>query len=472
MKTKMIKEETATNAKKELARRELARRKLLYFILYTYPEYKVNWHHKLICDFVDDWLAGKINRLLIFAPPQHGKSLIISERLPAFILGKESTAKIIAVSYGQKLVNRMSRRARECVQGKLFSNIFPGVKISSERGAVEEWETTDGGYYNCAGAGGGITGFGFDYGIIDDPLKGREAAESEAIREGINEWYKSDFYTRKQPNAKILIIQTRWHQDDLAGSLLAAAKHDKDADKWKIINLTAILDKKTDTEDPREIGEVLWPSRYSLEEYKAIKITLGTYDWESLYQQRPQPPGGGKIKRHWFKVVDKAPEDLSWVRFWDLAVSTKTSADYTASIVGATDDEGNFFLKDLIRGRWEWPDTHKILIQTSKNENIEIGIEEAGQQKGFIDELFRDPELQNVSIQGIKPGSDKLTRALPWISRAEAGKVFLSRGNWINEFLDECQSFTGHGDKHDDQVDAVSGCYQMCGHKGELIRFL
>jgi phage terminase large subunit-like protein len=123
-----------------------------------------------------------------------------------------------------------------------------------------------------------------------------------------------------------------------------------------------------------------------LEALQRIRENIGIYDWEALYQQRPQPPGGGKIKREWFKVIDRAPENLDWARFWDLAVSTKTSADYTASIAGAEDADGNIYLRDMIRGRWEWPDTHKLLIQTAQAEPyVRIGIEEAGQQRGFID---------------------------------------------------------------------------------------
>lgn len=448
----------------ELAFREAATKYLLPFVLYTYPGFIVNWHHKLICDKIDKWIATPRSRLLIFAPPRHTKSVLLSERLPAFILGRNPKAKVMAISYGQKLVNTMSRRARNCVQGQMYKNVFPETQIAPDRSAVTEWVTTQGGYYDCAGAGGGIAGYGYDFGIIDDPIKGRKEAESLTTRERVNEFYRADFYPRKQPNARIAIILTRWHEDDLAGMLMDSMKNDSKADKWEIISLPAILDCPPMKGDPREQGEALWPGYFSLKELEQIKVTQGSYDWLALYQQRPQPAGGGKIKRKWFKVIDKkeVPEDLDWHRFWDLAVSTKTSADYTASVAGALDGDNNFYLRDMIRDKWEWPNTRKIMIQTCNNEpDVPIGIEEAGQQKGFIDDLMCDDELLDVSVEGIRPDTDKLTRALPWIKRAEAGKVFLVQGNWINDFLDESQIFTGHGDKHDDQIDAVSGVYRM-----------
>jgi predicted phage terminase large subunit-like protein len=259
-----------------------------------------------------------------------------------------------------------------------------------------------------------------------------------------------------------LIILTRWHEDDLAGRLLEHQRTGGEyADQWEVVNLPAISEAIPTTEDPRQPDEALWPSKFSLKALMAIKENIGVYDWEALYQQRPQPPGGSKIQRDWFNIIDKPPEGLYWSRFWDLAVSVKTSADYTASIAGAIDSFGNIYLRDMIRGRWEWPDTRRLLINTAKHEKIPLGIEEAGVQAGFIQELLRDKKLQGTSIKGYRPEKDKLTRALAWISRAESGKLFLIKGPWINEFLNECQLFTGHGDKHDDQIDAVSGVYNM-----------
>lgn len=200
-------------------------------------------------------------------------------------------------------------------------------------------------------------------------------------------------------------------------------------------------------------------------DYIANLQALPTVERERLLgcNWKIRPTAGMYIQKSWFNIVQKPPSDLEWHRFWDLAVSIKTSADFTASIAGALDEHNNLYLKDMIHGKWKWPDTHRLLIKTCEQEpDTPIGIEKAGQQGGFIDELYEDDELMNISIDAIVPDKDKLTRALPWIKRAEAGKVFLVEGSWVYGFLQEGYEFTGEGDTHDDQIDAVSGVYRMC----------
>lgn len=175
-----------------------------------------------------------------------------------------------------------------------------------------------------------------------------------------------------------------------------------------------------------------------------------------------RPTAGMYIRKEWFNIIEKAPDGLDWHRFWDLAVSVKTSADFTASVAVAIDENKNIYLKDMIHGKWKWPDTHRLIIKACEEEpDMIIGIEKAGQQGGFIDELYEDDELMDIVIEAIVPDKDKLTRALPWIKRAEAGKVYLVNGAWVYPFLQEGYEFTGEGDTHDDQIDAVSGGYRM-----------
>jgi len=446
----------------EVVRRYLASTSMLGFMLYTTPGYVVNWHHKLICDKIDAWVAGDIKRLMIFTPPRHGKSSIVSERLPAYLLGRFSRCEVVATSYTKDLIVDKIKHAKSLLQSDLYRNIFPSTLVGGKN-TETIWETVLGGSCRCAGVDGGLTGFGFDFGIIDDPHKGRKEAESLAVRKGTYDWYRSTFLNRIQAHSRILIIQTRWHLEDLSGTLLELSKMDAKADQWEVVCLPAILDCEPMAGDIRKRGEALWPGRFSLEMLNSMRANSLTYDWESVYQQRPLPAGGGKIKATWFdgKIIEKAPEGLQWSRFWDIAVSTKKTADFTASPAMAEDNDGNIYIRDMLRGQWEWPDTRKLIIMTSALEKCPIGIEVAGQQAGFFQDLLRDDALKGVVIKGYKPDGDKFTRALPWIARAEAGKVYLVRGSWVMPFLDECQKFTGHNDKNDDQIDGVSGGYIM-----------
>ena len=443
---------------------ELSRRDIFHFTTYTDPGYRPAPHNRLLCRYLDQWISGEINRLMVFMPPRHGKSELVSRRLPAYLLGKYPSAQVLAVSYGQGLANSFSREVKAIVTSREYQEIFPDVRLGRVPNAVDEWMTADGGMYKCTGVRGGITGRGFDFGIIDDPVKDRMEAESRTVRQGVWDWYTSTFYTRQQPNAKILITQTRWHEDDLAGHLLKAQQEDPRADAWTILCLPALAEK----DDPldRSEGEPLWPESFPREQLISIKANIGSYDWQALYQQRPAMAGGSKIKPSWFKVLDKAPEQLSWVRYWDLAVSAKKSADYTASAALAVSEDGNIYIRDMIRGQWIWPETRKIMISIARAEAIPVGVESAGQQQGFVDELMRDPDLAAVSIKGVRPAADKLTRALSWIARAEAGQVYLVRGKWVAEFLSECAQFTGNNDARDDQIDCVSGAYRMATSSG------
>ncbi|MBW2085292.1 MAG: phage terminase large subunit [Deltaproteobacteria bacterium] len=445
-------------------RRELARRHVFDLTTYTFPGYRPAPHNRLLCQYLDQWVSGEITRLMVFMPPRHGKSELVSRRLPAYILGRYPSAQVLAVSYGQGLANSLSRETKAILTSRKYQEVFPGVRLSRTPNAVDEWKTTGHGVYKCAGVRGGITGRGFDFGIIDDPVKNRMEAESETIRQAVWDWYTSTFYTRQQPGARILITQTRWHEDDLSGRLVKAQQEDPHTDTWTVLQLPAIAEAN----DPlgRLVGEPLWPQRFPKEKLVTVKANIGSYDWQALYQQRPAPPGGSKIKPSWFKIRDKAPEGLSWVRYWDLAVSAKKTADFTASAALAMSDDGDVFIRDMIRGQWIWPETRKIMVLTARTEEIPIGIESAGQQQGFVDELTRDPDLAAFSIKGVRPMADKLTRALPWIARAEAGQVYLIRGSWVTEFLGECARFTGKNDAQDDQIDCVSGAYQMVATSG------
>ena len=397
---------------------------------------------------------------MIFMPPRHAKSETVTIRYSAWRLEKDPTLNIILGSYNQKLANRFSRRIRRAVEER--------VDLSKDRKAVEEWETKDGGGVRAVGVGAGVTGFGADLVMIDDPIKGRSTAESKTIRDNTWDWYTDDIYTRLEPKGAIILIQTRWHEDDLAGRLIKASKDG--GDQWDIVSLPAIAE----ADDPlnRKVGEALWPQRFDVKRLEQIKRQQGSYSFNALYQQRPVARDGNTFKRDWFEhVVAHAPEGLSWARGYDLAVSMRSSADYTASFRCAFDREDNLYIADGFRRRIEYPEQRRYVIERIASEaNTVHGIEKALHGQALVQELRHDAKLRGRAIQSITVDTDKFTRALGWAALAEEGKVRLVQGTWIDDFVDEVCGFPDA--EHDDQVDAVSLAVSMLRRrKGKLLTF-
>jgi len=465
-------------AREKAAEIELARRGLLPFIQATFPGgYETNWHHVLVCDEIDQWLkSAESYNLMLSMPPRHGKSEICSRHLPAYIFGQNPDAHIIAASYSGDLINAMSRDCQRIMISPEYRQIFPETALSTRGNRQDETAIRRAeeftvmhykGHYRAAGIGGGLTGRGGHYGIIDDPVKDRKDAESETVRQTCIEWYTSVFRTRMEKGGRILLLMTRWHTDDLAGWAIKKMQDDPEADKWKIIVFPGVFEQTeyTHPKDPRKPGDPLWPGKVDLKELRRIRATLTKYEWAGLYQQRPTPAGGAVIKREWLKVIepDQVPGSLFWVRYYDLAVSKKTSADYTASGKMAQDQFGNIYVRSFIRERMEWPEARKAIINVGKSEKIPVGIETCGTQKGFFQDLIATAEASRIPLFAYNEDTDKLTRALPWVARCEAGKFFIVRGKGVDNYIDELVEFTGQGDSHDDQVDWTSGAYRMLG---------
>ncbi len=396
----------------------------------------------------------EIDRLMIFLPPRHGKSELVTVRYAAWRLLADPKMNIVIGSYNQRLANRFSIKARRVAHEGGLDCGDPRQRLRK----ADEWETVLGGGVKAVGVGAGITGFGADLVIIDDPVKSRAEVESETYRERLWDWYNDDICTRLEPNGAVILIQTRWHVDDLAGRLLQRMKNG--GEEWEVINLPALAE----ADDPigRAEGVALWPKRFSAEQLRGKQVQMGSYSFDALYQQRPMPRDGAHFKRSWFdgKIVDAPPHGLRWYRGYDLAVSTRTSADYTASFRIAIDVKGNIYIADGFRKRIEFPEQRRYIVERIREEgNTTHGIEAALHGKAFVQELMRDERLVNRNFKAIHVDTDKFTRALSWQSRAEAGKVYLVRASWNEEFLDELCSFPDG--KHDDQVDAVSLAVQM-----------
>jgi predicted phage terminase large subunit-like protein len=546
-----------------------------------------NWaHHEYLYSKLAEVTSGKTKRLMIFMPPRHGKSELVTVRYAAWRIQRDPALNVIIGSYNQRLANRFSRKVRitwedstqtdnselrmeneddhvsspHVSKGSTFPTKQNGPNETSSTNSqfstinsqlrptsrarlntVSEWETGLGGGVRAVGVGAGITGYGGKLVIIDDPVKSRGEAESETYRNRVWEWFNDDLYTRLEPGASMILIQTRWHEDDLAGRLLQEMENG--GEKWEVVSLPAIAEKispsptpkdqnaadptagntsvsehaditgstatvsrradatggnatvrerastgpnaKPNTEDsptttlippsnllPPEIlamidpigrlpGDALCPERFPLRELTRIRRQLGEYSFAALYQQRPMPLEGGLFKKKWFRqIVDRAPEGLRWFRGYDLAISTKTSADYTATARCAIDRHGNLYIADVFRARLEYPEQRKLVVdRLTKERDTEHGIESALHAQAFIQDLRREPSLARHAIRLVRVTNDKFTRSLAWANRAEEGKVILVRGPWLNQFLDEVCSFPNS--PHDDQVDAVSLSVQM-----------
>jgi len=455
----------------------MAQGSLLHLTQQTFPiKFETNWHHIVTCNEIDQWLEAEIPyHLMINMPRRHSKSEICSRHLPAYIFGRWPDKHIIAASYGAQLIEGMSRETQKIMTTPEYRRIFPETTISSkgkkwDQNAIRRADefTIQGrrGHYICAGVGGPLTGHGADIGIIDDPIKGRAEAESKTTREACIEWYKSVFRTGLEQGGRMLMLMTRWHVDDLQGYCMRKMLEDENADQWRVISFPAIYEdgaEFTHPKDPREEGDALWPWKKDVQGWAQIKLAMGKYNWSSMCQQQPSLPGGNKIKRHWLNRIHRVdlPVNIQWVRFWDLAVTAKTKADYTASGKMGMDENGNIYIDHIYHDQVEWPEAQKTIKSYAVQEGVPVGITTTGMQKGFFQALLKEPELLNIPLYGYNEVKDKYTRAIPWIARAEAGKLFFIEGPGVDNCIDELVVFTGQNDTHDDQVDWISGAYQM-----------
>jgi predicted phage terminase large subunit-like protein len=422
----------------------------------TAPNWTWDWPHQLlIYRELERLTRGETTRLMIFLPPRHAKSETVTVRYTAYRLAIDPTLNIIIGSYNQKLANRFSRKVRAIAREHL--------PLSRERNAAEEWETAAGGGLRAAGSGAGVTGFGAGLIVIDDPVKNRAEAESDAVRERTWDWFNDDIYTRLEPAGVVVLIQTRWHEDDLAGRLLREMA--EGGESWVVISLPALAEEN----DPlgRAEGEALCPARFSRDALLRISRRLGSYSFAALYQQRPMPAGGGLFKREWFRsFVRREPEGLQWARGYDLAASTRTSADHTASFRCAFDAEGRLYIAGGMRRRMEYPEQRRYVIGRMRAEpSTRHAVEKALHGLAFAQDIRRLASLRHVPLEAVGVDADKFTRALAWAALAEEGKVVLVRGDWNEEFLDEVCRFTGRGDRSDDQVDAVSLAVRVLSHR-------
>jgi predicted phage terminase large subunit-like protein len=457
-------------ARRELARRELARRRYIHFVQRFSPDYQAGWVHKEIAEkleqFMRDVEAKKGPRLMIFMPPRHGKSQLTSKTYAAWVLGHHPSWEFMECSYSAALASAFSRNVRGIVRDPVYQAMFPDTELDPSTQAVDEWMTTKGGQMVAAGVGGPITGKGAHIMLIDDPVKNREEAESPTTREAIFDWYTSTAYTRLAPGGGVLVIQTRWHDDDLSGRLIAAMKDG--GDQWEVVQYPAIA---MDDEANRQKGEALHPERYSLQSLQQIRRVVGDRDWWALYQQQPVSDDGAYFTKEMFPFYtpDELPkgEDLVFYTAWDLAIGTKEHNDYTVGITVGIDREENLWVVDLQRGHWDGLEIVEKVIDTwMRWKSLVTGIEK-GQIQMAIGALMQkriaERKAWALYIEELKTGRrDKQARARSIQGLMAQRRVKFPHPDqtpWMTGLMSECLRFPVAA--HDDQVDALAWVGQM-----------
>ncbi|MEI7771350.1 MAG: terminase family protein [Chloroflexales bacterium] len=441
------------DALKERARREQRRRRreklratpLQDWLKEVTPTFNWEWPHLVyIQNQLNRITSGEITKLMIFVPPRHGKSELATIRYPVYRMERDPSTRVLLGSYNQDLANLFSRQARSLANTR-------GLLGSGIR-AQEEWEIRGGGSFRAASSrGGGATGRGANLIVIDDPIRSREDANSPLFRQKTWEWYTNDIYTRREPDGAIIIILTRWHEDDLAGRILASP----DGPNWTVCSLPAEAEENDAI--GREVGEALCPDRFDVAALREIKVVMGV-DYFALYQQRPVAEEGALYKREWFDYAPapRTPEgeyDFEQiVQAWDTASSE--TGDYSVCVTAGV-KENHAHVLNVYRSRLETPDLlRQVKNQAERWHPDVLMVEDASSGIAVIQMLRRETRLP---ILGVAPNrGGKLAHAKANLPYLEGGRVSFCAGAYLPEFERELLSFPSG--RYDDQVDALNVC--------------
>lgn len=403
---------------------------------------------KALQDIEEKHARGLPTFTVIELPPRHSKSMTVTETFPSFFIGRDHNRRVIEISYGDTLARKFGRANRDKIE-RFGPDIFD-VRIDSRNSSATNWSIQGGrGGMISAGIGGSITGEGADLLIIDDPIKNRREADSVTYREFLwNEW-QNTLLTRLQPGGSVIILMTRWHEDDLIGRIL-----EQDEREWNRIRIPAIAEE-TDLIG-REEGEPLWPEiGFNLEWAEQTKKAVGSRTWAALYQQKPSPGEGSLFKRAWLKYYKALPGRFDEVlQSWDCAFKDTKASDYVVGQiwgrVGAY-----YYLLDQVRGKMDFPAT----ISAIRN----LSAKWPAAHAKLVEDKANGPAVISVlktQISGlipVNPEGGKETRAAAVSPSFESGNVFLpdpSIAPWVNDYVEELTTFPLG--KNDDQVDSTT----------------
>lgn len=502
---------TPQQAARQLLKLKNAEESFLGFVKLMYPKWELPDFHLKLIDALDrleeNTLTSHfgleeaerrktekvpVRNVLITMPPRHGKSTYGSVIFPAYFMAKKPNRFMMSTSYNSQLATDFGRQVRDLVNEPQVPQVFPDFEMSQDSRAVDQWRTTSGGAAYFIGVGGTTSGRAANLLLLDDPLKSREDAESATQRNKIWNYYVSALSTRLQPDidnippAQIVIL-TRWHPDDPAGRLMQT--DDWREGRWLHINFPAISEapirgdhgkisrSSLDPSDPSYLApneaskispskryirkterKALWPERFPVEDLER-RQRLNPREFASLYQQTPYIEGGNLIRQNWWRTY---PSDMKPERFnsliiaADTAFKAKQDSDYSVMIVCGLDTNGDIYIVDLVRDRFEFPELKRKMIMLNnqwRGRGLRgIYIEDKASGQSLIQELKRE---SGVSVIPYKISSDKVSRLNAVLPLIEGGRVFLPEtANWLDAFYNECQSFPSG--THDDQIDALS----------------
>jgi predicted phage terminase large subunit-like protein len=365
------------------------------------------------------------------------------------MIGKYPNLKIMQVSHNAELSSRFGSKVRNLMEQKEYKNIFGDVKLREDSKAKGRWETNHGGEYFAAGVGGSITGRGADLLIIDDPHTEQDAM-SESAMERAFDWYVSGPRQRLQPGGSIVVVMTRWAEDDLTGRLIKSQKEPK-ADKWNVISFPAILDS----------GNPVWPEYWELEELEKVKASLPIRNWSAQYMQNPTSEEGAILKREWWQVWEheRIPKLQHVIQSYDTAFSAKETADYSAITTWGIffpqeDGKPAMILLDALKGKYDFPELKAIAMDQYKYWEPETVIIEA---KATGEPLMQEFRRMGIPVIPFVPsrGKDKHSRVNATAPVFEGGQIYYPEGEkYAEEVIEECAAFP-HG-ANDDYVDSTT----------------
>lgn len=432
---------------------QLIRENLLNFACHMVPQYKINWHHRVVARHLHAIESGEITRLIITMPPRHGKSMLASELFPAWFMGRNPADNVIFTTYGQNLADRFGRKVRNTIDSADFRKIFPECVLSDDSKSKRQFATTAGGEYSATGRGGPITGKGGRLIISDDLIKDDSEAASKIVQQSTIDWLESTLITRFEPDARWVIQATRWNENDPIGWALDKLSHDG----WVVLDFPALIEPGYDMPeyDPRKEGEALWEERYSREKLLKIKSGMTPYFWNAMFQQKPSPPEGNMIKRQWFKFYKELPPKFDlMISSWDL---TFKAGEGSAYVVGQVWGRlGAFaYLVYQYRQRMDFMKTIEafLLVHALYPMARRKIVERAANAEALMSAL--EKRVPGIDLQ--TPKGSKELRAIAVSPFMASGNVLLpdpSIQPWVLDFVEECAVFPNGTFK--DQVDAMT----------------